>query len=143
MGKRVMRARKLPGNGRTKEQGVPDALAAVRHKTSFSELRKRPGYVCEHCNAFAFAGTGLCLRHGGANRAKARGLDILPSQKALARRGRDERRRGRLIVPKELKTHPAYRRVCKDPDRARALVDAFGSASFPAMVRDIMKDTDR
>ena len=55
-------------SGRTKEQGVPLALAAVRHKTFIQNLPK-----CKHCGQPAMRGQMVCRKHGGASVAARRG----------------------------------------------------------------------
>lgn len=58
-------------SGRTKEQGVPLALAAVRHKTYIQHLPK-----CKHCGNIAMRDQKVCYRHGGASVAAKRGLYV-------------------------------------------------------------------
>ncbi len=59
------------GAGRTRAEGVPDAMAQVRHKTTIGELLKDPANKCEHCGRLAYKGTRLCRWHGGIARAQA------------------------------------------------------------------------
>lgn len=75
MGKQARKPRKVTGPGRKPGQGVPAALAAVRHKTQFGapDGPKR----CKHCDAFAMAGQSVCRMHGGAPVAARRG-DYVP-----------------------------------------------------------------
>jgi len=58
-------------SGRKPGQGVPLALAAVRHKTYLQELRKT--MKCKHCGDIAMRGQEVCRIHGGASVAARRG----------------------------------------------------------------------
>jgi hypothetical protein len=74
--KTTRRKRKL-GAGRTKAQGVPAGLAAVRHKTAFKNLKQ-----CKKCgNQPAAYGTDYCVTHGARVIAVVRG-DYVPRIKA-------------------------------------------------------------
>ncbi len=62
-------------SGRDKSDGVPLALAAVRHKTFLQHLPK-----CKHCGDIAMRGQQVCRRHGGAGVAARRG-EYVPTGK--------------------------------------------------------------
>lgn len=55
-------------SGRKPGEGVPLALAAVRHKTFVQALKK-----CKHCGRVAMRGQDVCYVHGGASVAARRG----------------------------------------------------------------------
>jgi len=62
-------------SGRKPGQGVPLALAAVRHKTAIHLLPK-----CKHCAQPAMRNQEVCRKHGGASVAARRG-EYVPTGK--------------------------------------------------------------
>lgn len=115
--KTTRRKRKL-GAGRTKAQGVPAGLAAVRHKTTFKNLKQ-----CKTCgNQVAAHGTDYCMKHGAAAIAAMRGTYVPP--KSADRTGAKWQKAP--TPPKELTRLDVWDQIkIASQEQIRQAIDAF------------------